>query len=165
MLAIMIMAAQPAVQAPPIPPSMTVIERPSSDDADGHDIVISEIGSCLRRGQPIDLRRLSLLESREVTVDSPAGPLWVTVQGDKLRIAEPAVGGSRRVRVWEIGSLFEDERGRLDVRLSLGVLDRDLVLYWRETYQNRIYRQGLFRILDGELVPLCEGRGGVTRRH
>ncbi|HEX8643883.1 MAG TPA: hypothetical protein VF702_08220 [Allosphingosinicella sp.] len=165
MLAIMIVAAQPAQQMPPVPPSMTVIERASAADAEGPDIVISEIGTCLRRGPPIDLRRLWLLENREVALDTPAGPLTVTVERDTLRIAEAAADGKRRVRIWEIGRMFEDERGRLDVQLSLGVLDSDLVLYWRETYRNRIYRQGLFRIPAGELVALCEGRGGITRLH
>jgi hypothetical protein len=35
------------------------------------------------------------------------------------------------------------------------------VLYWRETFQHRIYGQGLFRVVGQSLEPFCEGRAGV----
>jgi hypothetical protein len=163
MLAVMIIAAQAVQQAPAVPPTVTVIER--SPRSEIVDFEISGIGSCLRQGSSVDLRRLWLLEQPTVVVDTPAGPLTVTAEGDKLRIAEAADEAGRRVYVWEIGYMFADERGNADVRLRLGVLDSVLVLYWRETYQHRMYRQGLFRIAGREIVPLCEGEGGITWSH
>ncbi len=52
------------------------------------------------------------------------------------------------------------EGASADVELKLGLYEQQIVLYWRETYRHRIYRQGLFRFEGQALVPMCEGEGG-----
>ncbi|MGV9007280.1 MAG: hypothetical protein ACOH1H_11145 [Brevundimonas sp.] len=49
----------------------------------------------------------------------------------------------------------------LDIRLSFMVSEGGYYLHWRETYENRIYRMGLFKLVASEMVPLCNGSGGV----
>ncbi|HKE94961.1 MAG TPA: hypothetical protein VKB34_11685 [Povalibacter sp.] len=68
------------------------------------------------------------------------------------------------IKVYEIRRLL---RGKElpDIDLTLGLLDRAVVVYWRETYKHRTYKQGLFKVVDGELTLPCEGFGGVDVSH
>jgi hypothetical protein len=112
------------------------------------------------------------LENRELELDSSRGPVTLSIDGQRfmMRWTDPAANGA--IRLTNVG----EQVGRgatADVMLRLGLLEGRPVLYWRETFQNRQYRQGLFRI-DLEVVAqdrldaldaLCEGSGGVWRSH
>jgi hypothetical protein len=48
----------------------------------------------------------------------------------------------------------------VDIDLSFIWIQNELGVYWRETYQQRPYLQGVFRIAGKSLVSLCQGSGG-----
>jgi hypothetical protein len=128
-------------------------------------------GSCIGSDkQPFDIRRVMLLQNRELVLDSGAGPIRLVVQQQHFRAY---LENSRDGEHWvtNIGERVSEDK-RADVFLTLGFLDGRPVLYWRETFQHRSFRQGVMRISPEVvakahadwreiLTPICEGRGGV----
>lgn len=49
----------------------------------------------------------------------------------------------------------------IDVQGQFVIIDGAPGLFWRETFQHRMYRQGLFLIQDEMLSSYCVGLGGV----
>jgi len=117
------------------------------------------VGDCEGNGRSFDLHRMMILEDRPVDIDSPDGPLRVSVHGEDLFF--DAVGPTSPDRRYYTNVDSEiDPRDDLDIELKLAYFEGRLVLYWKETFQNRIYRQGLFSIAGHAVVPLCTGHGG-----
>jgi hypothetical protein len=133
----------------------------------------TDLGSCLAPAQPpVDLRGVMLLQNRELTLDSDAGPVRISVEGQRFRL-DVLDSDDRRHIVGNVGDTVSGADDRLDVFVTLGMRDGQPILYWRETYQHRSFRQGLLTIDLGAvnadwahvLKPLCEGMGGVTFTH
>lgn len=164
MFAFILIALQAVEPAPPLEPSMMVVNRPQSV-VSVDDFELSAIGSCEGREGSIEMQKLWLLQNKEVEIETPDGPRTVTVDREKLSITEVRDDDSTLKRIWQIDEMLTDEDEWLDLQLSLGVLQGALVVYWRETFQNRMYKQGLFRVAGSELVPLCEGQGGINVSH
>lgn len=114
------------------------------------------VGSCRGRGRSFDLRQVWFLENRQVDINKPDGPLRVAVAGDNLSFEKAGT-----TQTWNIGKMFAQGNQRPDVQLKLGVLEYELVVYWKETFQNRTFRQGLLKV-GREPVSLCEGTGGLN---
>lgn len=117
------------------------------------------IGTCTQGAQSFDLRGAAFVEDHAIDVHSRYGPLRLSVRGENLRVE--SIGPHPRISpsYLDIDSRIDASRD-LDIELELANFEGRLVLYWKETFQHRHYRQGLFEITDGELVPLCEGVGG-----
>lgn len=81
------------------------------------------------------------------------------IDGERLSIISGEL--TRPIRIDSL--LFPDED--VDMELSFAVVDGELLLYWRETYRHRHYRQGFLRIVDDSLVEVCRGGGGVEMSH
>ena len=118
------------------------------------------LGSCRAQGRDIDLTRVDFLENRSIERESPNGPVRVEISVQSVSIELIGTQSNHPMIVHDIRRAIEHGQD-LDIDLKLGYLDRDLVLYWRETFQHRTYRQGLFTVSPPSLVPLCEGRGGL----
>lgn len=121
------------------------------------------IGTCEGDGRSYNLRRLMLLENRTIEIDGPHGPLRVSIAEEYVQIHTAGPTPARAIYATNIGDTA-DPRSDLDVELKLGYFDGFLVVFWKETFHHRIYRQGLFRIAGESVMPLCTGRGGVTIR-
>lgn len=116
-------------------------------------------GTCEAGTRNFDLKRLFILQSRTV--------YWL--EGGRTRAAElnrehlffeyTHDGIVDRDSWIDIAEAVEPERD-IDIQTVFGFFDNELVVYWRETYQNRRYRQGLFKLQEGALPELCEGTGG-----
>jgi len=63
---------------------------------------------------------------------------------------------------WQIIAEEIDPDASLDLDLKFVLIDGAIGLYWRETFQHRMYRQGVFRFTWGQLTKVCEGRGGES---
>jgi len=141
---------------PPIHPPVTV--------ANGRPLALAgRIGTCEAGGRSYNLNRLMLLENQAVEIDGPHGPLRVSVAEEYVQIYTAGSGPARAVYATNIGEAA-DPHGDLDVELKLGYFDGALVVFWKETFRHRIYRQGIFRIAGESVTPLCAGHGGVTIR-
>jgi hypothetical protein len=144
--------AQPATPRPaPAPPRL--------------DPFYAGLGSCLGPEGPVDLRRLMLLENRQLDIDSAHGPMRLTLRGEEIRIAMLSPSADVVLSAHDIAYRVRRGDDEPDIALKLAILDGRTVLYWRETFQNRQYRQGLFSIDGHDLSPLCEGRGGIEVSH
>lgn len=128
-------------------------------------------GSCEGGSGNVDMRRVMFLENRTLVVEGATGPLQIELEGENFSIEEIGEGSGRRTYAEPMDAMIEPDSD-LDIELKLALVDSRLALYWRETYRNRFYRQGLlaiearafFNAEDRGLRPLCEGRGGSHSR-
>jgi hypothetical protein len=122
---------------------------------------VSAIGYCRSEGQITDLRRMMVLETQRLDIAGEQGrPIRVELEGESVRFER--LDGDRSSWSFNIGHIADSEE-HLDVELKLARVENQLAVYWRETSQRRIYRQGLLRVVGDGLVRWCEGRGGVYR--
>ena len=123
------------------------------------------MGSCLGQSGPMELRRALFLENRELDFVSQQRSMRVALLGQTVRISSQPSGSDDQIHMQDVGETVATQSGAADVSLKLALFDGDLVVYWRENYQHRIYRQGLFRIDGLSLVALCQGRAGSETSH
>jgi hypothetical protein len=123
------------------------------------------LGSCIGQDGPVELRRSLFLENRELDFIGDGGPMRIALMGQTVRISAPNQSEDGRIYSRDIGESVSEERGTADVNLKLALFEGRLVVYWRETVQHRIYRQGLFRVNGLDLTALCEGRAGFESSH
>lgn len=124
-------------------------------------------GSCEGGSRSVDMRRVMFLENRTLVIDGATGPLQIRVDGEDFAVEEIGENSGHRIYAEPMNAMVEPDED-LDIELKLALVDGRLALYWRETYRNRFYRQGLltiegrafFNAEDRGLRPLCEGRGG-----
>lgn len=120
------------------------------------------VGFCQAGREAVDLHRLDFRNERSLTVEDEHGARVVELAREAVRIE----GADGETLLNDIGRLVELRPGQdVDIVLSFATVDGRTVVYWRETYQNRSYRQGLMRILRERVEPLCEGIGGIDRSH
>jgi hypothetical protein len=124
--------------------------------------IMSGIGSCAGNGRQVDLRHVAFLENRSIDFDQGQGMMRVSIEEETVYVRSLASGSTSPTNYYDIG-LTVQQNGDADVDLKLGLLDGELVIFWRETFQHRMYRQGLFRPEATRLTPICEGRGGFDR--
>lgn len=123
------------------------------------------MGSCIAGDRSIEMTQVLFLENRSVTVLDPARrPLRLRIEGERLILESdhPLLGRTQETR--RIDRQITEESD-LDIELKFAWVEDALALYWRETFQHRIYRQGLMRVEGDALTPLCEGRAGQTSSH
>lgn len=166
LLAITLPATQglvtPAPAEPQAPPSLRRVDPVTVINSD--EIVLDGIGDCVTRdGREIDLRRVMYLDNGRLTFDAPGGPFRAYVQNETLLIdrlgARDAVLDTYFIRIdYQVAA---DGGGNLDLQIQLASVEGRLAVYWRETYRNRGYHQGLYTISGQSLTFLCAGRGGI----
>ena len=132
-----------------------------------------DFGSCgTPGGQAVDIRRVMLLPDRAMAFDSSVGRVRISLDGQRfaLHLLDAPEGDHF---VGDVGDLISDGEERADVFVMIGSINARSVLYWRETYQHRSFRQGVLTV-DPEavkadwnsiLTPFCEGTGGVDVLH
>lgn len=117
------------------------------------------IGTCVGDAGRVDLSNLTLLSGREVTI---SGEVRSRLLRQSVLIDVNDDDGPRTV-VHNVGAMI-DPAGGIDIQLSFARINDELAIFWRETFQNRSYRQGIMTSGDA-LVSLCEGRGGMDYSH
>ena len=124
------------------------------------------LGSCLNERGPVDLRRVMFLENRYLDLGSEGATVKVELRRQTISFTTQAGTPEETIRVQDVARIVaRNQEENPDVYLKLALLDGDVLLYWRETYLHRSYRQGLFRIVGRDLQRFCEGNGGVTITH
>ena len=120
------------------------------------ELTLDSIGSCEANGSSVDLRHMLLFENH--SVDIRDGTVTRRVRLHDFTVTVELLG-SHSTDVYHIAY---DLRGEPDIELKLALIDGVLAVYWRETYQNRQYRQGLYHLEGGRVFAWCEGLGGIT---
>lgn len=128
---------------------------------------LDAMGECVGGNGRIDLHRVMFLENRTLVVDGGTGPLRLRLEDETFYSEEIGERSERRTYINQIDAMVQPGEN-LDIELKFALVNNRLVLYWRETYQHRFYRQGLLTIEgrplfggdDQVMTPLCAGRGG-----
>ena len=127
------------------------------------ELEITRVGSCLG-DREVDLRRVMFLQNSSIDTDGPTGPFRVSLHGETIHIQPLPSGSERGTYVNNVGYAV-DPRADIDLNLKLALVDGKLVLYWKETFQYRAYRQGIFEITRQGITEVCQGHGGMSRSH
>ena len=123
---------------------------------------LSTAGRCETAGHSfVDMEALVRLPDTEISVADPNKSVSMRIEGEGVLIEWQSRddGSFERIRIDRL--VAADENDDPDLQLSFAQTTGGVALYWRETYQHRIYRQGLFRIVGARLEQWCQGRGGV----
>lgn len=106
----------------------------------------------------IDNSKVLFLRNTKVFSGSGETGSEISVQGENV-IIERMVDGTRSSRVINVAEII-DPNQNIDLDLMLTIIDGHVGVYWRETFQNQSYRQGLAVVDGSQLVARCDGRGG-----
>jgi hypothetical protein len=125
--------------------------------------------TCDGSGGSIDMDRVMYLENRMLNVEGGTGPLHLWLDDETFYSEETGEHSRHRTYIDRIDSVVQ-QGADVDIDLKFALVNGRLMLYWRETYRHRFYRQGLLalegRALFGDerrgIVPICEGRGGSS---
>jgi hypothetical protein len=119
------------------------------------------MGNCLdSNGQPIGLRKLLFLENRSLVIEQN-GVFRIDLVGESIEILRTAPQADKGAYVTNLGYEVSPDDD-IDIESKFALLAGDLVVYWKETYQHRIYRQGLFRIESQGVRAVCQGKAGFN---
>lgn len=147
-----------AMADPPPPAAPPIIVIHSAD------IEVTTLGYCTTRdGRHLDLRRTMFLANDALDFDAPGGPFRARIEGPKLLVDAIGERSNHSTYFNRIDYQIEhDDHRNLDIRVQLAWIEGRLAVYWRETYQNRIYRQGFYAIVGQGVEFICAGEGGIT---
>jgi len=133
------------------------------------DYQILQQGSCFDRdGKHIDLEKIKRSDGLSSTFPSSNIYPHLKINGDKIFFSTASnskkniSNGFINIRDYLERKLAEDG---LDIELSFVELESVKKIYWKETYQNRSYHQGILRYIDGAVESECIGRGGSDSAH
>lgn len=117
------------------------------------------LGDCKNAEISVDLHGMMIISNQRVPVDATHESTYAEIQRDNIRILNTIHDGSAlTVSVSDFINLGED----LDISLDFVYVDRELYVFWRETFINREYKQGLVEFDgDGNLKEICRGVGGA----
>jgi hypothetical protein len=125
------------------------------------DVQRAWVGTCEGQGRSFDLGLLMTLENRTIQIDRPDGRIQVRINGEHFFIERVREAATQTLFGVNTGNEV-DPHADLDVELKLAYFEGQLVIYWKETFQHKIYRQGLFKVEADHLSLICTGRGGIT---
>jgi hypothetical protein len=118
------------------------------------------LGVCRGPTGLVDLRRVSFLTNRSILWKISGKLTRVSVEEESLHVAEIKENIEQGITIRD--SAYEiSPDSDIDIDLSLAILDGELVVYWRETFKHRRYRQGVMRVSERPISSLCEGSGGI----
>lgn len=120
----------------------------------------SPVGACMSSERRNLMLELVPIEGRSINHFN-GSPYTVMLDGERLKtfIDNPHRGRTQRI------DQFIERRTDLDLRLYFVQLGERTAIYWKEGYEDRIYRQGVLDLNGEHLSVLCEGRGGIEISH
>jgi len=125
---------------------------------------LGPLGNCeTPEGQQIAMGDILFIENRDIPLDGGDRTTRASIRGQYLDIVRDGEQGvvTRRRMIEEEVDFGTD----LDLELKFVLIDGAIGLYWRETFQHRVHRQGLFRITGERLSKICEGHRGISVDH
>jgi hypothetical protein len=125
-------------------------------------LVLALQGSCrTENGEFVDLGQAMFLENRAIDLEEDSERRRLRIEGYTFYVDFP--WRESPVTYYHHIHYLIDPGAPPDIELKFVYVEGVLALYWRETYQHRQYRQGLFHIEGADLSPWCEGTGGMTQ--
>lgn len=121
-------------------------------------------GHCIGKNKTIDIGKTAYLENKQILWTNEKKSFLVSLHDETVRVEPIKSLLPSPVHIYNIGHLVSP-KSDIDIRLKLALIDNELYIYWRETFEHRSYRQGMFHVSGEKLTPLCEGTGGLDRSH
>ena len=124
--------------------------------------VLSALGGCGSGADTLDLQWALWIRNSQVRIMRNGGPTYLRIVRDTVSVSlEEDFGRRELISIPE----FLHENGvpgarGLDVQLEFVVINSKVALFWRETYRNRFYQQGLIDLTEQGLSLRCTGSGG-----
>lgn len=123
--------------------------------------IFDGIGACGDQVRRVDMRRVAFLENQSIDLGTGSTQMRIRIEGEKAYTQAIGTNINQPTHIHNV-ALDVQRNGDIDIQLKLAILDGQLLIYWRETFQHRMYRHGLLRPELTRLVPVCEGRGGFN---
>ena len=116
------------------------------------------LGYCAGAQGSLDMAKLLIVENRSISLSRSTATAEINQESIIYRYLP-----ENNLAVFDINALISPDED-LDILARFAVYNGNLVIYWRETYLNRSYRQGVLLLGERPQV-LCEGRGGADTSH
>ena len=132
----------------------------------------AQYGFCKSDNQIVDMRNVLKIENDVIFSQNPKSS-WSSVKlhGDKVKFiyAKGTTSGFTSIHY----AINDDSIA--DVRLRFALHNNEVVLYWEETYENKIQKLGLMKFdvkydseldwTEPEFIDICRGSKGVKSSH
>jgi hypothetical protein len=149
----------------------------AADDKSFPDVSIGEelrkelsqsIGFCRSKEGPVDLENLLYLKNREIKEKSNGIISIIKIAREAIHIEKYDNKKALDQRI--VLDVDADVAARLkeddvDINIDFVLVDNDLAVFWKETYEHQPYRLGIYKIVDDDISFFCDGRGGVYKSH
>jgi hypothetical protein len=112
-------------------------------------------------GVSYDLSAARRISNETLLIQRASGDYYLRFRDDILLVATEKSFEERNV--FSIPD-FIDTEDRLDIVLEFIEIDHKDYIYWKESFVNRIYKQGLLYFDGDNLYNVCMGDAGVSTR-
>jgi hypothetical protein len=119
------------------------------------------LGSCVGADGAVNISMVLFIENNSLEWNHSSEPVRVTIRRQSIDIKSLRLSDGITYP-YNISRMVSLDGNYADIILKLGLLNSSPVVYWRETFQHRMYRQGILSVVGHRLTPLCNGLGGET---
>jgi len=141
----------------------------NAQNVDSRKFEISSKGSCKAEKVDLDLEGIYFLKNTMVKQSAKDGYRILEVDNDGVDIKYYANNDVlKRTIPLDVAMKilsFNKDKGDIDIEVNFILLDGQVAIYWKETYLHRLYKQGVFKVENDELVFFCQGKGGTYTSH
>lgn len=126
-------------------------------------------GTCKNENGDVYLNEALFVNNEIVKIRLDAGYALLKIVRDFIDIEiynnESNLLESYRRDVKESISKKSKKLSGIDIKLSFVWVDNSFGVYWKESYLNKPYLQGVFKLRDFQLDWFCQGSGGFKTSH
>lgn len=116
-------------------------------------------GICLAKSGKVSLQEINFIQGNKIYLNGWSGWKYALTSGPNV-----ILGDGKKELVINVRILI-DERQPQDVQLSLAMKQNEPIIFWREPFLNRSYKQGVLKITQDGLDEYCFGGGGIDSSH
>ena len=131
--------------------------------------LIDAKGTCNFEGGSLSLNNVYFLKDKSLIESTIDGYRILEVNKDDFNIAYYSKNGKfKQLKFDNVSmkvSLSNKNNSDVDIEASFILIEGQVAVYWKETFINRMYKQGIFKIDADKLVFFCEGKGGTYTSH
>lgn len=131
--------------------------------------LIDAKGSCKSETVNLSLNNVYFLKDKSLIEPIVDGYKILEINGDNFDVAYYSKDGKFKQLKFDNIALDVAANNKnnsdVDIEASFVLLDGQVAVYWKETFINRPYKHGIFKVDNDKLVFYCEGKGGIYKSH
>lgn len=123
------------------------------------------LGFCKSGKKFIDMEGVIFIKNESIKYRYSNKFIFLKINGESIKISESIDSKAEpdSEKIIQVDRLLD--KGDLDVNLTLILLNGEYGIYWRETFQHKKYRQGIYKYEGARLVSVCVGEAGINSSH